>query len=78
MPKFQLCPTKDAIVLEHIEVNEKIGRISVDGHVNGVYTAVVFTENDLPRGCNTMSKQKMFIEDLMRKTIESEENKERE
>lgn len=78
MPKFKLDPTSETIAIEHVEYNEKIGRVSIDGQVDGKYVAVVFMESDIPNSCNSIQKQREFIKGLMKAQAgEQEDDKSR-
>ena len=73
MPKFKLDPAHETVTIEHIECNEKIGKISVDGQVNGRYVAVVFRESDIPKGCNSEAEQREYIKLLLQAEIKESE-----
>ncbi|KKN50488.1 hypothetical protein LCGC14_0632130 [marine sediment metagenome] len=49
MTKFKV----PGVVVQHVEVAEKIGRISVDGEVDGRFVATTFMVKDLPKRVKT-------------------------
>ena len=66
------------IIVQHLEVNEVLRRISVDGEVNGRYTSVVFQEDEIPSNVRTDAQwyaylQKRLEESLTEKSVLEEE-----
>ena len=59
-----------AIIVQHIEVNEVIRRISVDGEVNGHFTSVVFWEAEVPKSVKTDADWYSYLQKRLQKSIE--------
>jgi len=58
-----------AVIVQHIEVNEVIRRISVDGEVNGRYTSVVFQEAEVPKKVRTDTDWYSYLQERLRQSL---------
>ena len=59
-----------AVVVQHMEFNEVLRRISVDGEVNGQYTSVVFQEAEVPRNIKTDADWYAYLQKRLRGSLE--------
>lgn len=51
-----------AVQVHNVAVNEELGRISIDGMVNGKLAAVVFQAEEIPRRVKTVEQYSRFLE----------------
>jgi len=58
-----------AIIVQHVEVNEVIRRISVDGEVNGHFTSVVFLEAEVPRNVRTDADWYNYLQKRLQESL---------
>ena len=57
------------INVQHLEVNEGLRRISVDGEVNGRYASVVFQEAEIPNTVRTDAKWYAYLQKRLQATL---------
>ena len=58
-----------AIIVQHVEVNEVIRRISVDGVVDGHFTSVVFLEAEVPRKVKTDADWYSYLQKRLQEAL---------
>jgi hypothetical protein len=65
-------PSAPPVMIQHIEVNEKVGRISIDGEVNGKLAAVVILESEVPsRAKRSEGTFWKYLEERLRQSAEA-------
>lgn len=62
-----------AICVQHLEVNEVLRRISVDGEVNGRFTSVVFQEDEIPSNVRTDAQWYAYLQKRLEESLPEEE-----
>jgi len=62
------------VTIEHIVVVEKIGRISIDGEVNGKKAAVVFMSSEVPAKVQTEDQMNQYMQDRLRASVEDKQS----
>jgi len=61
------------VQVQNIAVNKELGRISIDGIVNGRFAAVVIQADDIPASIKTQEQYSRFLEKQLVKSIEDQD-----
>ncbi len=67
----KLAVQQKPVQIANIAVNEKIGRISIDGSVSGKLVAAVFMSQDVPKTVRTEDQMQRFMEKKLLEAAES-------
>ena len=60
------------VQVHNIAVNKELGRISIDGIVNGRYTARVIESSDIPKSIKTQDQYSRYLEKQLSESIEDQ------
>ncbi len=60
-----------SVVVQHVEAAEKIGRVSVDGEVDGKFVATTFMATEIPKRVKTAAAYYEYLRERLQEAAQA-------
>ncbi len=65
-----------SVVVQHLETSDKIGRVSIDGEVNGKFVATTFMATEIPKRVKTDAAYYEYLRKRLQEAAQEKASKE--